>query len=232
MHRSTLVVIPAKDERKTVAAVVSAVIARFGMRVLVVDDGSGDDTAARAREAGAEVLCLAVNLGAWGATQAGIRYALSKGFERVLTMDADGQHPPECLQVLLDSLNENDADLVIGSCLSRGSVLRHIAWTFFRQVTGLAVKDLTSGLRIYNKRAMQIAASPAASLLDYQDIGVLVLMVHDKLKVREIQVPMCRRENGCSRVFNTWFAVAEYMVVSSVLSLSKTQKHRALKRNP
>ena len=95
-----LVVMPARDEAPTVGAVVEGVRQTLPCAVLVVDDASTDDTASAASAAGAIVLRLPLGLGAWGATQAGIRYARRNGFSEVITLDADGQHLPDSLPLL------------------------------------------------------------------------------------------------------------------------------------
>ena len=106
-HRPVLAVIPAHNEASTVADVVRGVIAHVGCDVLVVNDASSDDTAARAREAGATVIDLPLNLGAWGAVQTGMRYAQRNRYGTVLTLDADGQHHPEELPLMLATLEED-----------------------------------------------------------------------------------------------------------------------------
>src|SRR5690606_7874794 len=112
----------------------------------------------------------------WGATQTGMRHARRRGFARVASLDADGQHAPESLVALLRAQRETGADVVIGTFPERLSGAKRLAWAWFRVLTGLAVEDLTSGLRVYGPRALRILASPEATLLDYQDVGVLLLL--------------------------------------------------------
>ena len=87
------IIIPAMNESGSIASVLSDITAHFNCTVIVVDDASTDNTAQIARGLGACVLSHAINLGAWRATQTGIRYALKKGYERVVTCDADGNIP-------------------------------------------------------------------------------------------------------------------------------------------
>jgi hypothetical protein len=226
---SVLVVIPARDEVHSVERVVGSILAA-GMHALVVDDLSTDGTDLAARQAGAEVLRLPIHLGAWGAIQAGLRYALKHEYQAVLTMDADGQHATEDVDILLEPLRKDEADVVIGACPERGSACRRFAWQIFRTMTGLCLQDLTSGFRAYNRRAIALLASPMATLLDYQDIGVLLLLLRSNMRVTERQVTMCPREYGHSRVFDTWFAVTRYMLVSSILSVSRSMHGQSIKR--
>jgi glycosyltransferase involved in cell wall biosynthesis len=155
---------------------------------MVVDDGSTDDTASVALLHGAIVLRAPLWQGAWGAIQTGIRYAMRHGYSAVVTMDADGQHEPAYLSDLIAAAR--NADVVIASCPSRGSRARHVAWSYFRFLTGFDFDDLTSGFRYYNDRACRLLASEEATLLDYQDIGVLLLLHHARLRIAEISVAM------------------------------------------
>lgn len=221
------VLIPAWNEESTVSDVVHK-IREFGLYdVIVINDASTDRTADRAAAAGAGVLNLTVNLGAWGATQTGIRFALQKGYRQVITMDADGQHLPSAIPHLLGPLAKGQADVVIGSCTERGSHARKLAWRFFRGMTGLEIEDLTSGFRAYDLQSMKILASKKATLLEYQDIGVLLLLMHSGLRIQEIDVPMCPRLSGSSKIFSSWFKVAEYLLLNMVLCTSHFMKMKS-----
>jgi glycosyltransferase involved in cell wall biosynthesis len=217
-----LIVIPALNEEEDIGHVIRAVRSLGAIDVLVVDDGSTDDTAAIALAAGASVLRAPLWQGAWGAIQTGIRYAVRHGYAGVITMDADGQHEPAYLPQLLASAR--DADVVIASCPSRGSRMRHIAWAYFRFLTGFELDDLTSGFRYYNARACRLLAMDEATLLDYQDIGVLLLLRHAHLRIAEIPVAMSPRKHGASRVFRSWWTVARYMAETSLLCLARWNK--------
>jgi len=225
-----LVIVPARDEILSVERVVRSILDQEGFEVLVVDDMSTDDTAGAARRAGAVVLRLPIHLGAWGAIQAGMRYALKHRYQTVLTMDADGQHLFSDVDRLLQPLRNGEADVSIGACPERGSFCRRLAWRLFRGMTGLTLQDLTSGFRAYNHRAIALLASPTATLLDYQDIGVLLLLLRADLRVVERQVTMCPRVYGHSRVFDTWSAVTRYMLASTVLSVSRSMHGASIKR--
>lgn len=228
MKRSTLaVLIPAWNEEATVAEVVSKICEDCTCDVIVINDASTDATADRAARAGARLLNLPVNLGAWGATQTGIRFALREGYQQVITMDADGQHLSSAILHLLEPITAGKADIVIGSCTERGSNARKMAWRFFRGMTGMEIEDLTSGFRAYNLPAMRILASKKATLLEYQDIGVLLLLINSGLRIKEIIVPMRLRLSGSSKIFNSWFKVAEYLMLTLILCASHFIKMRS-----
>ncbi len=203
------------------AQVVRDVLHSLHCHVVVIDDASNDLTAREAAIGGAHVLPLAVPLGAWGALQAGFRYAARHNYPVVVTMDADGQHTPDEIKTLLDTMEQEKSDVVIGSFTERGSWQRQLAWRFFKKLTDLDFDDLTSGFRAYNKEAVELLASPDATLLDYQDVGVLLLLQKKGFVITEIKTIMLPRTTGHSRVFSTWFAVFKYLLHSIILSFCR-----------
>ena len=218
-HARPLIVIPAKNEAASIGPVVRAVRAHGYLDVLVVDDGSDDETGRIAREAGALVLRAPLAQGAWGAMQTGIRYAVRHNFTSVITMDADGQHRTEEIERLLHA--SQFTDVVIGACPSRGSPARKFAWLLFRRLTGFALEDLTSGFRLYNASACKVLAGEAATLIDYQDMGVLLVLRRAGLTFSEVEVRMSARVDGISRIFYSWWAVVRYMLETTVLCFAK-----------
>lgn len=219
LPEQTWVVIPARNEADSIATVLAA-LRTLGARVIVVDDASTDATRTVAEAAGAEVLTLAFRLGAWGAMQAGMRYCHARGAERVITLDADGQHEPAHIAELLTPLQAGQADVVIGSHPERVSRLRRLAWQYFRWLTRLDIHDLTSGFRAYNRPALEILVGRSATLLDYQDVGVLMLLRSRGLHITEVPVIMAPRQKGSSRVFSSWWVVFRYMLESTVLCIA------------
>jgi len=216
-----LVIIPAHNEAEDIGSVIADVRSFCDYPVVVVDDASSDGTIAEASLAGATVIPLAVQLGAWGATQAGLRYALRKGFSHAITMDADGQHQAASLPALLQPVIEQRADVVIGACTQRGSVLRKIAWRLMKRVSGLRLEDLTSGFRVYDHRAIRRLAGWQATLLEYQDVGVLTALQASGLRIVDVEVEMRPRGHGISRVFHSWASVAYYMSYTLLLGFTK-----------
>jgi glycosyltransferase involved in cell wall biosynthesis len=219
-----LIVIPAKDESQTIGAIVKALLVAGWNDVVVVDDHSEDRTGEIARDAGAMVIRPVLPVGAWGGMQTGIRYALAGGYSGVVTMDADGQHEVHQIPLLLAPRCQ--FDLVIGAFPDRASHLRRLAWTWFRQIAGFDLRDLTSGFRFYNLDAMRLMTSSEGTLLDYQDLGALLLASRAGLKLHEVPVVMNARTVGHSRVFRNWWGVARYMALTTVLCLSKRPRKR------
>lgn len=222
----TLVVLPAHNEAESLPDVLQELRRRSTADILVVSDASTDRTAAIAREAGVQVIEISQQVGAWGATQAGFRHAVRQGYTTAGSMDADGQHAVESLLTLFEAQHATGADVVIGTFPERLSPLKRLAWTWFRALTGLRVEDLTSGLRVYGPRALSVVASAEATLIDYQDVGVLLLLRKYGCTVREVPVTMYPRQAGKSRVFSSWLTVARYMAQTTVICIARLGTRR------
>jgi glycosyltransferase involved in cell wall biosynthesis len=157
MH-SILALIPAYNEGERIARVV--VGARDHLPVLVVDDGSTDDTAERAEEAGATVLRQTPNRGKGATLQAGFRYALSQGYAATVTLDADGQHDPAEIPKFLEAYAERRTDLIIGARDFRQipGIRRYsnaLGQWLFTWALGQSVPDNQSGYRLISRRLME-----------------------------------------------------------------------------
>ncbi len=95
-----------------------------------------------------------------------------------------------------------------------------------KKISGLTLEDITSGLRVYNSKAIRELAGWRATMLDYQDIGVLLLLQSKGIRIVDVKVPMQPRLNGKSRVFKSWIMVIYYMCQTLILGLSKRQLAR------
>ncbi len=126
-----MILIPARDEAHSIAQVITEARRLYQAPIVVIDDGSQDDTVAIAAAAGALVLRLPLHLGAWGAMQTGLRYAYRQGWDLAITLDADGQHDPADIQDLIAPLLAGEADVVIGACPLRVSRARRHGLALF-----------------------------------------------------------------------------------------------------
>lgn len=154
------VVIPAYNEGQVLRDVVAGVRAQYP-NVVVVDDCSQDDTGEAAIAAGAVVVRHPINLGQGAALQTGIRYALRRGAEFIVTFDADGQHQVEDIAVLLDIQARARTDVVVGSRFLgkvenippvRRIVLK-AAVVFMRITSGEKLTDAHNGFRLFTRAA-------------------------------------------------------------------------------
>ena len=153
-----LALIPAYNEANRIRTVIEGAAAY--LPILVVDDGSADETAEVAAAAGAETLLQSPNQGKGAALQAGFRHALAAGFDAVLTLDADGQHDPAEIPHFLSEYADNEADLIIGARdFSQMPTVRRLANSLgqraFSWALGQPVRDNQSGYRLLSRRLIE-----------------------------------------------------------------------------
>jgi glycosyltransferase involved in cell wall biosynthesis len=213
-----LVLVPAFNEEGAVGQVIQAVKNVLpGTPVLVVDDGSADETAAVARNAGAEVVRLPHHLGLGGAVQTGYRFAFEQGFERVVRLDGDGQHPPEEIPSLLAKMDAGGYDMVTGSRYleyngyKTQTLRRFGGWVFsifLRPILGQRISDPTSGFIAVNRNALAVFSHSFP--LEYPEIEALVVLRRKAMTFAETPVHMKARIAGVSSI-GSWSAVY-YMV--------------------
>jgi glycosyltransferase involved in cell wall biosynthesis len=154
------IVVRAYNEARVVGDVVAGLYA-YLPRVVVVDDGSSDGTAAVARAAGAHVVTHGVNLGRGAALETGLAFALAQGARTICTFDGDGQHLPETVEILARAQRETGCDIVFGSRFLDASTrmpnvrraLLRLAIAFTKMQTGIALTDAHNGLRLMRAEA-------------------------------------------------------------------------------
>ncbi len=158
--KRVFVVIPAYNESRTIAAVVSRVLVTYP-NVVVVDDGSTDDTSARVEQLPAYVLRHLINRGQGAALQTGIQFSLIKGADVVVTFDADGQHDEQDIKALIEPILSGDCHVTLGSRFlghahdipfTRKLVLK-LGVLFTRAVSRVQVSDVHNGLRAFSRQA-------------------------------------------------------------------------------
>jgi glycosyltransferase involved in cell wall biosynthesis len=159
-------IIPAFNESTAIGAVIKDIDTVFkksgyDYTIVVVDDGSKDNTATAANKAGAQVIRHILNTGSGGATSTGLSYAQQNNYDVAATLDADGQHKAKDVLVGIQLITEGGPDLLIGSRLinndgmSRVKVLGNRGLSFITYLLfGTNVTDSQSGLRIFSRRAL------------------------------------------------------------------------------
>jgi glycosyltransferase involved in cell wall biosynthesis len=192
--------IPAFNEEGRVGAVVREV-ARVcrGADLVVVDDGSMDGTRAEAAAAGALVVSLPFNLGYGGALQTGYRYAVRHGYSIVIQLDADGQHPPAEVPLLLQRLRATGADVVVGSRFLDGrgryrpSAARKAGMALFARLASLATRqrmsDVTSGFQVMRIEVAEFFCGDVYPS-DYPDADIIILLHRSGFRIEEVPVRM------------------------------------------
>ncbi len=198
----TLVIIPAYNEEANIEKVVKKLMTDHpDLDYIIVNDGSTDNTAKIAKENRFFLLDLPVNLGLAGAFQAGMRYALQNGYDYAVQFDGDGQHRAEYIDPMRKKMMEG-FDIVIAprfvgrkkpvSLRMFGSTLIELA---IRLTTGVGIKDPTSGMRMYNRHAIE----EFALKLNYgPEPDTMSYLVKQGAKVAEIPAIMDEREAGVS----------------------------------
>ena len=197
-----MVVLPAYNESKVLAETLKNVRAGTDACILVVDDGSVDNTREVAEEAGARAVRHVINLGLGAAIETGLDVARREGFDRLVTFDADGQHNPDDLENILDALG--DSDIVIGVrevhaermpwVKKAGNLLLNILTAL---VFGVYSRDSQSGLRAFNRRAIELISVRANRYEVSSEI--LYEARRNKLTVKEVPVEAIYTEHSIGR---------------------------------
>ncbi len=203
----TLILIPAHNEEHSIGRVMEQLNnLNLVFDVLVVDDGSSDNTALVAQKYGAQVIRLPYNLGYGGALQTGFKYAVSKNYSYVVTFDGDGQHDPFSIERIMDKLGNNQADIVIGSRFlddyENTGFLKLVAIAFLRLIirfsTRSRITDPTSGIQGLAKSVFNYYSVMGNYPVDYPDADILITMLRFRYRVVEIPTTIQRRVTGKS----------------------------------
>jgi glycosyltransferase involved in cell wall biosynthesis len=192
--KKIFIVIPSRNEKGRVEQVVKGVKNEGFEHIIVVDDGSTDGSGLLAEKEGATVLRHQINLGAGAATQTGIHFALKKGADVIVTIDADMQHFPEDIHHLVSEMEENNCDLVIGSRFLKKNntipqdrrLINFLANIFSGIITGLFVSDSQSGM----KAISSTFASKIHFTFDGYEFCTEILKIAHQNKAKYSEVPI------------------------------------------
>ena len=205
-----LAIVPAYNEAGMVARVVRDIHrAAPDFDVVVIDDGSIDETAAEAAGEGAAVIRHPYNLGIGGAVQSGFKYALRNGYQVAAQVDGDGQHKPEYLPEMVAALHTEgeQADMVYGSRfrgdpgyrVPLGRRLGNMVFSVvLSAITRQKITDPTSGFRMTNRRAIELFARDYPH--DYPEVEALLMLHANRLRIHEVHVKMNARGFGQSSI--------------------------------
>lgn len=229
MHKSpqtggeprTLIIMPAWNEQEVIGGTITELYRMMpDIDLVVVNDGSTDNTSAIARAAGALVIDLPYNMGIGGALRTGYKYARRMNYDRAIQVDADGQHDPKGIRTVLAGLDDG-TDISIGSRFAEATnykVKGPRRWAMvvlaamFTRISGEKFTDATSGFRAANKRAIAQYCEhlPAEYLGDC--IDACVMAIRAGLTVKQVPVEMRERQAGTPSS-NPWKS-AVYLVRS------------------
>ncbi len=199
----TLILIPAYNEAESIEHVVDNITDNYPQYdYVVVNDGSSDATRKICKERGYNLLDLPVNLGLAGAIKSGMKYANFCQYDHVVQIDGDGQHNPKYIADMLEMMDKNDCDIVIGSRFV--SKKKNLSMRMFGNnliefliliTTGKKITDPTSGMRLFNKKMIKKFGYKT----NYgPEPDTLAFLINSGVKVGEVQVEMKEREFGTS----------------------------------
>lgn len=202
----SLVLIPAYNEAARIGALIESIRHVVPeMSVLVVNDGSKDDTSSVASTSGAIVITHPFNMGYGVAIQTGYKYALAHGYDYLVQLDADGQHDPSSIPALLAPVVAGEADVAIGSrflgASYRPPLARRLGMVLFRGivflVTGKFITDTTSGYQAFSRDVIRFFSTDIFPV-DYPDADILITLHRAGFRMVEIPVRMFQNRDGKS----------------------------------
>ena len=204
----TLIIIPAYNEEGSIEKVVNNLIEKFPKYdYLVINDGSTDHTQSICNSNKYQVVNLAINMGIGGAVQTGYRYAWDNHYDIAVQIDGDGQHDVSYLEEMIRPIEEGQADIVIGSRFLekegfQSTRIRRVGINFLsflgKLLTGVRVKDITSGYRVVNTKFIRIFALDYPA--DYPEPEAMVIAAVHGGRIKEYPVIMRERKAGESSI--------------------------------
>lgn len=229
-----LIIIPAFNEANNLPVVIPHIRrAAPGFDLVVINDGSSDQTSQVARSHHVSVIDLPVNLGYGGAVQTGFRYAVRHNYDFAVVIDADGQHDPDNIMALVNVVASGEADIAIGSRF-RGCAnypipkikrmgMKIFAW-LVSQITKQEVTDPTSGFQAMNKSVLKFFAYDNYPV-DYPDADTLLILYYAGFHTIEVPVIIHQRLSGVS-MHSGWkpiyYVGKMWLAISMVLLREKT----------
>jgi len=235
--RDTLVFVPAWNEEESLPAVLEELARELpDADVLVVDDGSTDQTAEVARARGAEVISFGVNRGLPAGIAAGYRYAVDQGYAFCGRVDADGQHPVSELRRLLERVRSGSCDVAVGSRFASGdgfeayryrpSAARSFGTAVLRRSMRVALRrpflDATSGMYAANAKALPVLARPYTT--EAPEVQALLRLRDEGLRVEEIPVDMRPRTSGESKLQGKKAVMVVLTIAATLLALDRWRR--------
>lgn len=233
MPLKIIAIVPACNEEKNIAPVIADLRKNQpGIKIVVLNDASTDQTEKVARASGVTVLNLAVNLGIGGAVQTGFIYARDEKYDIAFQFDGDGQHLASEISKLLEPLIRKETDVVIGSrflekggfrsSLARQAGIRLISLVN-KLLTGRKIMDSTSGFRAFNQKAISFLAENYSQ--DYPEPEAVVQLFRNGFNILEVPVQMRARLSGQSsiRPIHSFYYIIK-VLLSNMIGESKHRR--------
>ena len=206
--KKILIIIPAYNEELSIGKVITEIKTKNKeVDILVVNDGSTDNTFNEACKYGVMVIDLPCNLGIGGAMQTGYMYAYKNDYDIAVQVDGDGQHDPSDIEEIIKPVMNNEVDMIIGSRFInktgyKSTIFRRSGMIYFTNLikilTGKRIEDTTSGFRAVNRKIIELFAKDYP--LEYPEVEVIVKLSKMGYKIKEIPVFMHKRNFGKSSI--------------------------------
>lgn len=230
MGSKTMALIPAYNEELTIASVIKGVKKyvkkRLINKILVVDDASTDRTAEIARKAGADVITHVINRGYGGAQRTGQKIALMEGYDYIVQLDGDGQHNPKYIPKLLETLKNNDYDMVLGSrflnqsyrnfSFTRRMGIKFFTWLTTFSVNNARITDITSGYKVYKT---DILKKLSRSSDRHPAVEQMMEMIKKGVKIKEVSVVMPLRKKSESHLNRKNFILYPFRIMFLIIKV-------------
>jgi len=239
VRKKILIIIPAYNESENIKSIIEEVVLLHTsldilVDILVVNDGSTDNTSVKVDEKLAKLINLPFNLGIGGAVQTGFKFAKNNDYDIAIQLDGDGQHDPHYIEKIVHPVLNDKVDMLIGSRFLppylgyRSSLIRRIGIHFFAELisflTKTKVTDPTSGFRCFNKKMIQIFARYYPQ--DFPEPEAIVVAKRYQARIREISVKMRKRNVGHSSI--RYLKTLYYMIkVTFAIILDKVKRKGA-----
>jgi glycosyltransferase involved in cell wall biosynthesis len=218
---NVLIIVPAYNEAGSVPTLIADLTSRYPQYdVVVINDGSTDDTVRVVRESKARLVTLPCNLGIGGAMQTGFKIARDEGYDVAVQVDGDGQHPADQVQSLVGALLQSGCDMAIGSRFLakdgfQSTMGRRLGIRFFSlwlsALCRTRITDATSGFRAISRRAIRLLARNYAE--DYPEVEAVLVLHRAALRICEVPVQMSARSEGRSSI-SGWNSIGYMLKVS------------------
>jgi glycosyltransferase involved in cell wall biosynthesis len=216
-------VIPAYNEESTIGNIIRQT-QKYIDTVYVVNNGSTDNTAQAARDNGATVIDYSAKKG-YGASQyAGQLFALQNGFDYILQLDADGQHDPAYIPELIDTMQNFDCDIVLGSRFitnhTKINPVRYIGINFFSLAVSILgrtrITDVTSGFKIYKASSLKKLSKPCDT---HPAVEQMMEMAKKRMTIKEVPIIMPNRTAGKSHLSVIKFALYPFRALLLIIKV-------------
>lgn len=229
-NKTILLIIPAYNEEDNILNTCNQIIKynkenKTNYKIIVINDGSSDNTSKICHENGIPIIDLIQNLGIGGAVQTGYKYAKYNNFDIAIQFDGDGQHDVKYVADIIKPIINNECNMVIGSRFidktssefkssrSRRIGINIISF-FIKFKTGVKIFDTTSGFRAVDKKIIELFSSSYPT--EYPEPISTVKVIKSKYKIREVPVKMNKREGGISSI-TSWKTV--YYMINVIISI-------------